>query len=96
MRPGMILTDLVPWLAWKMRDVEAPARRAGPSCSALDVHSGFGTGLVTYTADLQRRRQTNYPWLVRQMLKIGLNSPDVTVTIDTCNAQATAADHGRT
>jgi len=91
LRPGMILTDLTPWLAWKMRDVKA-ARAAGrPILLALNVHSGFGTGLVTYTASLQRAQAVNYPWLARQLLKVGLNSPDVVVTIDTCNAQATAA-----
>jgi hypothetical protein len=88
---GRIATDLPVWLRWKGKEIEA-AREAGrPVLLSLHVHSGFGTGLVTYTQDLRRAEAVNYPWLVRQLEALGLNAPDVAVTVDTCNAQATAA-----
>lgn len=89
--PGRIISDFPKWLRWKQRDLWI-ARAAGrPIIVSLHVHSGFGTGLVTYTSDLKKAEAVNYPWLLRQLDAAGLNAPDVTVTVDTCNAQATAA-----
>jgi len=88
---GGILTDFPAWLRELEPDFRA-ARAAGrPILLSIHVHSGYGTGLVTYSRDLRTAESADYPWLVRQLLSAGLGADDVTVAIDTCNAQATAA-----
>src|SRR5262249_10837211 len=88
---GRIATDFPVWLRWEAADAHAARAEGRPVVLALNVHSGFGTGLVTYAPDLGRAEAVNYPWLLRQVDEAGLNEPDVTITVDTCNAQATAA-----
>jgi hypothetical protein len=88
---GRIVSDLPTWLRWKVREIQAAREIGRPILLSLHVHSGFGTGLVSYTQDLRHAEAVNYPWLVRLLESCGLNQPDVMVTIDTCNAQATAA-----
>lgn len=88
---GAILTDFPHWLAEHATRIEQARTLERPIILALHLHSGFGTGLVTYTADLRRAEVANYPWLIRRLEEAGLDRDDVTVTVDTCNAQATAA-----
>ncbi|MGV3719712.1 MAG: hypothetical protein ACO1SX_02285 [Actinomycetota bacterium] len=87
---GGILTDFPDWLEEHAEAIE-DARDAGrPILLSIHTHSGYGAGLTTYSRDLLRAETATYPWLVRELLDAGLGEPDVTVAVDTCNAQATA------
>lgn len=88
---GGILSDFPRWLEDEAPEIEKARAEKRPVLLSLHVHSGYGTGLVTYGRDLLTAEVVNYPWLVRQLSLRGLNAPDVTVVVDTCNAQATAA-----
>lgn len=88
---GGILTDLEPWLRSHGGAIEEARRRKRRVLLSLHTHSGYGTGLVTYSTNLQRAQVANYPWLLRVLSNTGLNTERVTVVVDTCNAQATAA-----
>src|SRR5579862_8077822 len=91
LRAGGILADFPLWLK-EQQPVIAAARAEGrPILLSLATHGGYGLGLVTYTLDLKRAQVANYPWLVRQLLGAGLGEADVTVAVDTCNAQAASA-----
>lgn len=87
---GGILSDFPQWLADHAAEVEHARREGRPILLSLHTHSGYGAGLVTYSRDLQHAEAATYPWLIRQLTEAGLNEPDVTVTVDTCNAQGTA------
>lgn len=88
---GGVLSDLPAWLKERQEDL-ADARRDGrPILLSLHLHSGYGTGLVTYTDEVQTAEVANYPWLVRTLTAANLGGDEVTVAVDTCNAQATAA-----
>jgi hypothetical protein len=87
---GGILSDFPGWLAEHADEVEDARRDGRPILLSIHTHSGFGAGLVTYSRDLQHAEAANYPWLIRQLSAAGLNAPDVTVAVDTCNAQGTA------
>lgn len=87
---GGILSDFPGWLAEHAVEVEDARRDGRPILLSIHTHSGFGAGLVTYSRDLQHAEAANYPWLIRQLTEAGLNAPDVTVAVDTCNAQGTA------
>lgn len=87
---GGILSDFPQWLGEHAGEVEAARRDGRPILLSIHTHSGYGAGLVTYSQDLQRAEAANYPWLIRQLTQAGLNQPDVTVAVDTCNAQGTA------
>lgn len=87
---GGIVSDFPGWLEEHAVEI-ADARRDGrPILLSIHTHSGFGTGLVTYSRDIQHAEAANYPWLIRRLTDAGLNTPDVTVAVDTCNAQGTA------
>ncbi|HTE20570.1 MAG TPA: hypothetical protein VK689_19560 [Armatimonadota bacterium] len=88
---GNILTDFPLWLQEQKPAVNAARAEGRPILLSLHTHGGYGTGIVTYTQDLKLAQVANYPWLVRQLIAAGLGGDDVTVAIDTCNAQATAA-----
>jgi hypothetical protein len=88
---GDILSDFPRWLEEQRRAIDEARDDDRPILLSLHVHSGYGTGLVTYSPDLRTAEVANYPWLVRQLDDAGLNEDDVTVAIDTCNAQAAAA-----
>jgi hypothetical protein len=88
---GGILTDFPAWLGEQKEALRQARAEGRPILLSIHVHSGYGTGLVTYSADLKRAEVANYPWLLRQLSAAGLGSADVTVAVDTCNAQATAA-----
>jgi hypothetical protein len=88
---GDILRDFPIWLYEQEEGIRRARRDDRPILLSLHVHSGYGTGLVTYSPDLQRGQVVNYPWLVRELIAHDLHHGDVTVAIDTCNAQATAA-----
>jgi hypothetical protein len=88
---GGILTDFPRWLEDHSRAIRAARERDRPIILSLHVHSGYGTGLVTYSTDLQYAEVANYPWLIRELIATGLGEADVSVTVDTCNAQAVAA-----
>jgi hypothetical protein len=92
---GGILSQFPAWLREQGPAIAWARREGRPVLLSLHVHAGFGTGLVTYTADLRRAEVANYPWLIRQLMDAGLGTDDVTVTVDTCNAQATAAQQIR-
>ena len=87
---GGILSDFPDWLAEHVADFDAARRDRRPILLSLHTHSGYGAGLVTYSADLQRAEVANYPWLLRTLLDAGLGDSDVSVAVDTCNAQATS------
>jgi hypothetical protein len=87
---GGILSDFPGWLAEHADEVDDARRDGRPILLSIHTHSGFGTGLVTYSRDLQHAEAANYPWLIRRLNDAGLNTPDVTVAVDTCNAQGTA------
>lgn len=88
---GGILSDFPGWLRAWAPALRAAAEEGRPVLIALHVHSGYGTGLVTYAEDLRGAEAADYPWLLRRLIAEGLSGPAVTVTVDTCNAQATAA-----
>lgn len=92
---GGILSDFPTWLADRAPDFEEARRDGRPIILSLHLHSGFGTGLVSYSQDLRTAQVANYPWLIRALLAADLADVDVTVTVDTCNAQATAAHQVR-
>jgi hypothetical protein len=87
---GGILTDFPDWLAEHARAIDDARDDGRPILLSLHTHSGYGAGLTTYSRDLLRAETVTYPWLVRQLLDAGLGETDVTVAVDTCNAQATA------
>lgn len=87
---GGILSDFPNWLAEHSDEVEDARRDRRPILLSIHTHSGYGAGLVTYSRDLQHAEAVNYPWLIRQLTEAGLNESDVTVAVDTCNAQGTA------
>ncbi|MFN3649422.1 MAG: hypothetical protein ACK47B_07545 [Armatimonadota bacterium] len=88
---GRILSDFPVWLDDHAEVIRWVREEGRPVLLSLHVHSGFGTGLVTYSDNLTRGEVASYPWLVRTLLERGLSDADVTVAVDTCNAQATAA-----
>ena len=88
---GMILSDFPVWLGEHREAIEAARADGRPILLSIHVHSGYGTGLVTYNRNLTKAEVATYPWLVRQLMEHGLAESDVTVAVDTCNAQATAA-----
>lgn len=88
---GGILSELQPWLQSHEDGIREANRRKRRILLALHTHSGYGTGLVTYSPDLQRAQVANYPWLIRVLQDNGLDNDRVTVSVDTCNAQAVAA-----
>lgn len=88
---GGILTDFPIWLREHEAAIETARAQGRPILLSLHTHSGYGAGLVTYEVNLRSAEAATYPWLIRTLNKHGLNTPDVTVAIDTCNAQATAA-----
>lgn len=88
---GGILTEFPVWLEDHRPAIRAALRHRRPVLLSLHTHSGYGTGLVTYSPDLQRAQAVNYPWLIRTLLEHDLGEEGVTVAVDTCNAQATAA-----
>lgn len=87
---GGILSDFPNWLREHAHHIEDARDLHRPIILSLHVHSGFGTGLVTYSGDLKRAEVANYPWLIRQLEDARLDRDDVTVTVDTCNAQSAA------
>jgi hypothetical protein len=87
---GGILSDFPQWLADHSDEIDRARREGRPILLSLHTHSGYGAGLVTYSRDLQHAEAATYPWLIRQLTEAGLNEPDVTVSVDTCNAQGTA------
>lgn len=92
---GGILSDFPAWLSDLAPDFEEARRDGRPILLSLHLHSGFGTGLVSYSENLRTAEVTNYPWLIRALLAADLADTDVTVTVDTCNAQSTAAHQVR-
>jgi hypothetical protein len=88
---GAMLTDFPAWLQEQKPSLDAARGQGRRILLSLHVHSGYGSGLVTYAPDLRTAEAGNYPWLVRTLTKLDLGTDDVTVAIDTCNAQATAA-----
>lgn len=88
---GGILSEFPVWLEDHRPAIRAALRHGRPVLLSLHTHSGYGTGLVTYSTNLQRAQVANYPWLIRTLLEHDLGEEGVTVAVDTCNAQATAA-----
>src|SRR5688500_15910399 len=88
---GGILTEFPVWLEDHRPAIRAALRHGRPVILSLHTHSGYGTGLVTYAADLQSGQVVNYPWLMRTLMAHELGEEGVTVVVDTCNAQAVAA-----
>jgi hypothetical protein len=88
---GQILGQFPIWLRDQSENIRQARRDDRPIILSLHVHSGYGTGLVTYSSDLQTAEVVNYPWLIRELEAVDLHRSDVTVVVDTCNAQATAA-----
>jgi hypothetical protein len=87
---GMIRTDFPEWLRSLQPDFQRARDDERPILISIATHSGYGTGLVTYSPDVTKAEVVDYPWLVRTLTAAGLGTPDVTIAIDTCNAQATA------
>jgi len=87
---GGILSDFPDWLDEQSEAIEEAREDGRPILLSIHTHSGYGAGLTTYSRDLLRAETVTYPWLVRQLLDADLADPDVTVAVDTCNAQATA------
>lgn len=88
---GGILTEFPEWLKLHSQAIQDARVQGRPILLSLHFHSGYGVGIVSYSADLTHGEAANYPWLIRQLIAAGLNTPDVTVAVDTCNSQATSA-----
>lgn len=87
---GGILSDFPIWLAEHSDAIEEARQDGRPILLSIHAHSGYGAGIITYSRDLQRAEAVTYPWLMRQLQDAGLGDADVSVAVDTCNAQATA------
>lgn len=88
---GGILTEFPEWLKLHSQAIQDARAEGRPILLSLHFHSGYGVGMVSYSADLTHAEAASYPWLIRQLIAAGLNTPDVTVAVDTCNSQATSA-----
>lgn len=88
---GGVISTFPTWLASHADAIQEARRHRRKVLLSLHMHSGYGTGLVSYTPDIQTAEVVNYPWLLRVLSENGLSSDRVTVAIDTCNAQAVAA-----
>lgn len=88
---GGILSDFPLWLARHAGAIRAARAQGRPVLLSLHFHSGYGVGIVSYSTDLSRAEAANYPWLIRTLTSAGLHTADVTIAVDTCNSQATAA-----
>src|SRR5438477_24219 len=64
---GGILSDFPEWLGEHAERLAEARREGRPILLSLHVHSGYGTGLVTYSDDLTRAQAANYPWLIRRL-----------------------------